>query len=142
MKKYLCKKEKEGCRNIINSYQELGSIQLTFEDPPGSFRVTMTQMDWEDAGVYYCGAGEYGKDKTSKELEMFIYEGELFSPSSLLLFRSITSTVTLFSKDLNFSLLLSYFLIYRLLFIHLTACNVLNHHQIKLVSRLHLPRSG
>ncbi|RLV86637.1 hypothetical protein DV515_00015852 [Chloebia gouldiae] len=78
MKKYLCKKEKEGCRNIINSYQELGSIQMTFEDPSGSFRVTMTQMDWEDAGVYYCGAGEYGKDKTSKELEVFIYEDKNF----------------------------------------------------------------
>ncbi|XP_068029261.1 polymeric immunoglobulin receptor [Anomalospiza imberbis] len=78
MKKYLCKKEKEGCRNIINSYQELGRILLTFEDPPGSFRVTMTQMDWEDAGVYYCGAGEYGKDKTSKELDVFIYEDKNF----------------------------------------------------------------
>ncbi|NXM16175.1 PIGR protein, partial [Ploceus nigricollis] len=82
MKKYLCKKEKEGCRNIINSYQDSqdiqGRVQLTFEDPPGSFRVTMTQMDWEDTGLYYCGAGEYGKDKTSKELDVFIYEDKNF----------------------------------------------------------------
>ncbi|NXT06566.1 PIGR protein, partial [Prunella fulvescens] len=82
LRKYLCKKEKDGCRNIVNSYQEAkdipGRLQLTFEDPPGSFRVTMTQMDWEDAGLYYCGAGEYGKDNTTKELDVFIYEDKNF----------------------------------------------------------------
>ncbi|NXQ13436.1 PIGR protein, partial [Peucedramus taeniatus] len=82
MRRYLCKKEREGCRNIINSFQDSkdipGRVQLSFEDPPGSFRVTMTQMDWEDAGLYYCGAGEYGKDKTSKELDVFIYEDKNF----------------------------------------------------------------
>ncbi|NXA01506.1 PIGR protein, partial [Nesospiza acunhae] len=81
MRKYLCKKEKDGCRNIINSYQDTdvpGGLQLTFESSPGSFRVTMTQMDWEDAGVYYCGAGEYEKDNTKKELDVFIYEDKNF----------------------------------------------------------------
>ncbi|KAF2985078.1 hypothetical protein EK904_005098 [Melospiza melodia maxima] len=81
MKKYLCKKEKDGCRNIINSYQDKdvpGGLQLVFEDPPGSFRVTMTQMDWEDAGVYYCGAGDYEKDDPKKELDVFIYEDKNF----------------------------------------------------------------
>ncbi|NXI18300.1 PIGR protein, partial [Irena cyanogastra] len=82
MRRYLCKKEKEGCRNIVNTHQDAqdisGRLQLTFEDPPGSFRITMTQMDWEDAGLYYCGAGEYGKDKTSKELDVFIYEDKNF----------------------------------------------------------------
>ncbi|NWT97488.1 PIGR protein, partial [Urocynchramus pylzowi] len=81
MSRYLCKKEKDGCRNIINTKQEKdipGRVQLTYEDPPGSFRVTMTQMDWEDAGLYYCGAGEYGKDNTSKELDVFIYEDKNF----------------------------------------------------------------
>ncbi|NXL19529.1 PIGR protein, partial [Setophaga kirtlandii] len=82
-RKYLCKKEKDGCRNIINSHQNddsevPGGRQLTFESPPGSFRVTMTQMDWEDAGVYYCGAGEYEKDSTKKELNVFIYEDKHF----------------------------------------------------------------
>ncbi|XP_058675378.1 polymeric immunoglobulin receptor [Ammospiza caudacuta] len=81
MKKYLCKKEKDGCRNIINSYQDKdvpGGLQLVFENPPGSFRVTMTQMDWEDAGLYYCGAGDYEKDDPKKELDVFIYEDKNF----------------------------------------------------------------
>lgn len=83
MKRYLCKKEKEGCRNIANSYQEIaddfkGRVLLTFEKPQGSFRVTMTQMDWEDTGLYYCGVGEYGNGEKMKELDVFIYEGELF----------------------------------------------------------------
>ncbi|NXH27230.1 PIGR protein, partial [Myiagra hebetior] len=83
MRRYLCKKEKEGCRNIVNSYQEIddefkGRALLTFEEPLGSFSVTMTQMDWEDTGLYYCGAGEYGKEGKSKELDVFVYEDKNF----------------------------------------------------------------
>ncbi|NWW33342.1 PIGR protein, partial [Panurus biarmicus] len=83
MRRYLCKEEKGGCRNIVDSYQEIdpdfqGRVLLTFEEPPGSFSVTMTQMDWEDTGLYYCGAGEYGKDKNSKELDVFVYEDKNF----------------------------------------------------------------
>ncbi|NXB31625.1 PIGR protein, partial [Eulacestoma nigropectus] len=83
IKRYLCKKEKEGCRNIANSYREIdedfkGRVLLTFEDSPGSFSVTVTQMDWEDAGLYYCGAGEYGKEGKWKELDVFIYEDKSF----------------------------------------------------------------
>uniref|UniRef100_A0A8C3Y8K8 Polymeric immunoglobulin receptor n=1 Tax=Catharus ustulatus TaxID=91951 RepID=A0A8C3Y8K8_CATUS len=82
-RRYLCKKEEEGCRDIINSHKEIdpdftGRALLTFEEPPGSFRVTMTQMDWEDRGLYYCGVGEYGKNEKMKELDVFVYEGELF----------------------------------------------------------------
>ncbi|NXX26899.1 PIGR protein, partial [Nicator chloris] len=83
MRRYLCKKEKEGCRNIVDSYQEIdpdfqGRVLLTFEEPPGSFSVTMTQMDWEDTGLYYCGAGEYGKGENWKELDVFVYEDKNF----------------------------------------------------------------
>ncbi|NXD97149.1 PIGR protein, partial [Chaetorhynchus papuensis] len=83
MKRYLCKKEKEGCRTIVNSYQEIdgdfkGRVLLTFEEPLGSFRVTMTQMDWEDTGLYYCGVGEYGDGGKSKELDVFVYEDKNF----------------------------------------------------------------
>ncbi|NWV92149.1 PIGR protein, partial [Machaerirhynchus nigripectus] len=83
VRRYLCKKEKEGCRNIVNSHQQIdeefkGRVLLTFEEPPGSFSVTMTQMDWEDAGLYYCGAGEYGKEGKWKELDVFIYEDTNF----------------------------------------------------------------
>ncbi|NXM45378.1 PIGR protein, partial [Gymnorhina tibicen] len=83
VKRYLCKKEKDGCRNIVNSHQEIdedfkGRVLLTFEEPPGSFSVTMTQMDWEDTGLYYCGAGEYGKEGVWKELDVFVYEDTNF----------------------------------------------------------------
>ncbi|NWV36277.1 PIGR protein, partial [Grantiella picta] len=83
LRRYLCKKEQGGCRNIADSHQVIdedfiGRVLLTFEGSPGSFSVTMTQMDWEDAGVYYCGAGEYGKDGKLKELDVFIYEDKNF----------------------------------------------------------------
>ncbi|XP_058712101.1 polymeric immunoglobulin receptor-like [Poecile atricapillus] len=83
LRRYLCKKEKDGCRNIIDSHRNIdpdlqGRVLLTFEEPPGSFSVTMTQMDWEDTGLYYCGAGEYGKEGKSKELDVFIYEDKNF----------------------------------------------------------------
>ncbi|XP_056367115.1 polymeric immunoglobulin receptor isoform X2 [Oenanthe melanoleuca] len=82
-RRYLCKKEQDGCRNIVNSHQQIdpdfqGRALLTFEEPPGSFSVTMTQMDWEDTGLYYCGAGEYGKEGKSKELDVFVYEDKNF----------------------------------------------------------------
>ncbi|NWT60970.1 PIGR protein, partial [Erythrocercus mccallii] len=83
MRRYLCKKEKEGCRNIVDSHQKIdpdfqGRVLLAFEEPPGSFSVTVTQMGWEDTGLYYCGAGEYGKDNNSKELDVFVYEDKNF----------------------------------------------------------------
>ncbi|NWS34784.1 PIGR protein, partial [Polioptila caerulea] len=83
MRRYLCKKEEEGCRNIVDSYQKIdpdfeGRVLLTFEEPPGSFSVTVTQMDWEDTGLYYCGAGEYGEEGKSKELDVFVYEDKNF----------------------------------------------------------------
>ncbi|NXY54171.1 PIGR protein, partial [Callaeas wilsoni] len=83
VKRYLCKKEKEGCRNIVNTYREIdpdfiGRVLLTFEKPPGSFSVTMTQMDWEDSGLYYCGANEHEKEVKQKELDVFIYEDKNF----------------------------------------------------------------
>ncbi|NXU13095.1 PIGR protein, partial [Pardalotus punctatus] len=83
LRRYLCKKEQEVCWNIADSHQIIdedfkGRVLLTFEGSPGSFSVTMTQMYWEDSGVYYCGAGEYGKGGKSKELNMFIYEDKNF----------------------------------------------------------------
>ncbi|NWV73150.1 PIGR protein, partial [Dasyornis broadbenti] len=83
LRRYLCKKEQDGCRNITDSHRVIdedfkGRVLLAFEEPPGSFSVTMTQMDWEDAGVYYCGAGEYSEDGKKKELDVFIYEDKNF----------------------------------------------------------------
>ncbi|NXO87754.1 PIGR protein, partial [Sitta europaea] len=83
MRRYLCKREKGECRNIIDTHNNIdpdfqGRVLLTFEEPPGSFSVTVTQMDWEDTGLYYCGAGEYGKEGKSKELDVFVYEDKNF----------------------------------------------------------------
>ncbi|NXO43696.1 PIGR protein, partial [Locustella ochotensis] len=84
IRRYLCKKEKEGCQNIVDSHKNInpdfkGRVLMAFEEPPGTFRVTMTHMDWEDTGLYYCGAGEYGKDnKTLKGLDVFVYEDKNF----------------------------------------------------------------
>ncbi|NXY38341.1 PIGR protein, partial [Pomatorhinus ruficollis] len=83
MRKYLCKKEKGGCRNIVDSRLDIdpdfqGRVLLTYEEPPGTFSVTVTQMDWEDTGLYYCGAGDYGKGNNSKELDVFVYEDKNF----------------------------------------------------------------
>uniref|UniRef100_A0A8C9NBZ9 Polymeric immunoglobulin receptor n=1 Tax=Serinus canaria TaxID=9135 RepID=A0A8C9NBZ9_SERCA len=84
-KRFWCKVGRSSCAPIASSDGFVGRrLQLTFESPPGSFRVTMTRMDWEDAGLYYCGAGEYGKDSTSKELDVFVYEGELLPGCFLL----------------------------------------------------------
>lgn len=83
LRKYLCKEEKDGCRNIISSHKEidpdfLGRALLTFVEPLGSFSVTLTQMGWEDSGLYYCGVGEFGDGRKPKELDVFVYEDKNF----------------------------------------------------------------
>ncbi|XP_027750999.1 polymeric immunoglobulin receptor isoform X1 [Empidonax traillii] len=84
-RKYLCKMEGEGCHDIIDNIEDdvidadyRGRVLLSLERSPGSFSIMMTQMDWEDAGLYRCGAGEYGKNGKSKELDVFIYEDKNF----------------------------------------------------------------
>ncbi|NWH69735.1 PIGR protein, partial [Piaya cayana] len=79
MRKYLCKMEKSGCRNIIDSHGNVdqaytGRAMLTNEEPPGSFGVVITQIDWEDIGLYVCGVGTYGQDGETKELDVHVYE--------------------------------------------------------------------
>ncbi|NXK89791.1 PIGR protein, partial [Formicarius rufipectus] len=83
LRKYLCRMEGEHCWSIIDNREQVnknytGRVLLSLGDSAGSFSIMMTQMDWEDAGLYRCGAGEYGKDKLSKELEVFIYEDKNF----------------------------------------------------------------
>ncbi|NXG20249.1 PIGR protein, partial [Grallaria varia] len=83
LKKYLCKMEEGGCRSIIDNYEQvnenyIGRVLLSLERSPGSFSIMMTQMDWEDAGLYRCGAGEYGEIGSSKELDVFIYDDKNF----------------------------------------------------------------
>ncbi|XP_010124924.1 PREDICTED: polymeric immunoglobulin receptor-like, partial [Chlamydotis macqueenii] len=79
MRKFLCKMEKAGCRNIISSYGEVdenytGRVLLSNTEPPGSFSIMITQMDWEDSGLYLCGVGFYGEDGETKELDVHVYE--------------------------------------------------------------------
>ncbi|KAF1627994.1 Polymeric immunoglobulin receptor, partial [Eudyptes filholi] len=78
-RKFLCKMEKNGCHNIIDSYGNInksytGRALLSNEDLPGSFSIVITQMGWEDSGLYLCGAGTYGESGETKELDVHVYE--------------------------------------------------------------------
>ncbi|NXP54308.1 PIGR protein, partial [Heliornis fulica] len=79
MRKFLCKMDKNGCHNIIDSYGKVdedytGRALLSNEEPPGSFSVVITQMGWEDSGLYLCGVGTYGEQGETKELDVHVYE--------------------------------------------------------------------
>ncbi|NXE74129.1 PIGR protein, partial [Cochlearius cochlearius] len=79
MRKFLCKLEKNRCRNIIDSHGNVdqdytGRILLSNEEPVGSFSITITQVDWEDSGLYLCGVGVYGQNGETKELDVHVYE--------------------------------------------------------------------
>ncbi|NWH63781.1 PIGR protein, partial [Geococcyx californianus] len=79
LRKYLCKMEKSGCRNIIDSHgvvdpEFTGRAILSSEEPPGTFGIVITQMDWEDSGLYVCGVGNYGENGETKELDVHIYQ--------------------------------------------------------------------
>ncbi|NXV94280.1 PIGR protein, partial [Calonectris borealis] len=78
-RKFLCKMEKSGCHNIVDSYRNIdedyvGRVLLSNVEPPGSFSITITQMGWEDSGLYLCGVGSYGEDGETKELDVHVYE--------------------------------------------------------------------
>ncbi|KAF1620359.1 Polymeric immunoglobulin receptor, partial [Eudyptes chrysolophus] len=78
-RKFLCKMEKNGCHNVIDSYGNInksytGRALLSNEDLPGSFSIVITQMGWEDTGLYLCGAGTYGESGETKELDVHVYE--------------------------------------------------------------------
>ncbi|KAF1461106.1 Polymeric immunoglobulin receptor, partial [Pygoscelis antarcticus] len=79
VRKFLCKMEKNGCHNIIDSYGNVdksytGRALLSNEDLPGSFSIVITQMGWEDSGLYLCGAGFYGESGETRELDVHVYE--------------------------------------------------------------------
>lgn len=85
-RKFLCKMAKNGCNNVIDSYGNIGEdftgrVLLSFGDTPGSFSVVITQMGWEDSGLYVCGAGVYGETGETQELDVHVYESELTIPS-------------------------------------------------------------
>lgn len=92
-RKFLCKMEKSGCRNIIDTHGKIdsdfqGRILLSNENTEGAFSVMITQVDWEDAGLYLCGVGSYGEYGKTKELDLHVYEGEWAVPNALLPFVS------------------------------------------------------
>ncbi|NXL30846.1 PIGR protein, partial [Glaucidium brasilianum] len=79
IRKFLCKMEKDGCRNVIDSYGNIatdytGRVLMSSEGTPGSFSVVITQMGWKDSGLYLCGVGFYGEDGETKELDVHVYE--------------------------------------------------------------------
>ncbi|NWW93638.1 PIGR protein, partial [Rhynochetos jubatus] len=79
MRKYLCKMEKDGCHDIIDSYQKVdedyvGRVLMSYEDSQGSFSIVITQVGWEDSGLYLCGVGFNGENGETKELDVHVYE--------------------------------------------------------------------
>ncbi|NWI17528.1 PIGR protein, partial [Crypturellus soui] len=79
-RKYLCKMERSGCRNIIDTYGKVdsayaGRILLSNENTAGSYSIMVTQLGWEDAGLYLCGAGVYEESGETKEVDLHVYEG-------------------------------------------------------------------
>ncbi|NXR10112.1 PIGR protein, partial [Semnornis frantzii] len=78
-RKFLCKLDKSGCHNIIDTYGDVdddytGRVLLSNEETPGSFSIMITQMGWQDSGFYLCGYGIYGKSGETKELDVHVYE--------------------------------------------------------------------
>ncbi|NXL43310.1 PIGR protein, partial [Podilymbus podiceps] len=78
-RKYLCKMDKNGCQNIIDSYGNIdpdytGRALMSHKKPAGTFSIVITQMGWEDSGLYLCGVGTYGKDGETKKLDVHVYE--------------------------------------------------------------------
>ncbi|XP_010148786.1 PREDICTED: polymeric immunoglobulin receptor-like [Eurypyga helias] len=78
-RKYLCKREKNSCYDIIDSTKKvdedyIGRVLMSYEDSQGSLSIVITQVSWEDAGLYQCGFGTYGQDGETKELDVAVYE--------------------------------------------------------------------
>ncbi|NXL84716.1 PIGR protein, partial [Alectura lathami] len=99
MRKFLCKMEKNSCRNIIDTYGNIdsdftGRALLSNENTAGGFSVVLTQMDWEDAGLYLCGVGFYGETGETKELNLHVYEGTNVPQGKSTLFGAKGSSVT------------------------------------------------
>ncbi|NXU50425.1 PIGR protein, partial [Turnix velox] len=78
-KKYICKSEKSGCSHVADNQRHYGEAYkgralLKVEMDPSSFSVTITQMSWEDSGLYVCGANCSTDKEASKELDVYVYE--------------------------------------------------------------------
>ncbi|NWH48515.1 PIGR protein, partial [Fregata magnificens] len=78
-RKFLCKMEKHTCYNVIDSFGQVdedytGRVLLSNEEPPGSFSIVMTQISWQDSGLYLCGVGVYGETGETRELDVHVYE--------------------------------------------------------------------
>ncbi|NWW49036.1 PIGR protein, partial [Pedionomus torquatus] len=78
-RKYLCKLEKSGCQNVVDTHKiygkdYVGRTLVSNTKSAGSFSVVITQIGWEDAGLYMCGAGVFGESGVSKELDVHVYE--------------------------------------------------------------------
>ncbi|KAG8450956.1 hypothetical protein GDO86_003295, partial [Hymenochirus boettgeri] len=77
-RKYLCKLNKSGCSNIIDSTgytanEHQGRILINMENPT-YFTVKLIQLRKEDFGLYFCGVGNYGADGDPNVFDLRINE--------------------------------------------------------------------
>ncbi|XP_075706787.1 polymeric immunoglobulin receptor-like [Rhinoderma darwinii] len=78
-RKYLCKIEKTGCKNIIDSSGAIdtayhGRILLQGDEGPATFTVKMIQLRSEDSGMFVCGVGNYGVEGDTIDFDLRINE--------------------------------------------------------------------
>ncbi|XP_066456304.1 polymeric immunoglobulin receptor-like [Eleutherodactylus coqui] len=75
-KKYLCKVDKSGCTNVIDSSGNIDNkytartILQVDEKRPGSFTVQIIQLRIEDSGMYSCGVGDGEEDTIDFDLRI------------------------------------------------------------------------
>ncbi|XP_078500680.1 polymeric immunoglobulin receptor-like isoform X2 [Lissotriton helveticus] len=78
-RKYLCKLDKTGCKNIIDSTWKIdqnykGRVMLSYKASLKTFVVYIIHLEKGDTGHYTCGTGKYGEYGDSTDFSLHISE--------------------------------------------------------------------
>ncbi|XP_069800539.1 polymeric immunoglobulin receptor isoform X2 [Dendropsophus ebraccatus] len=74
-RKYLCKIERNGCKNILDSSGAVDPAYLgrtLLQSEKGGFTVKIIQLRNEDSGMFSCGLGHYGEEGDNNEFDLRI----------------------------------------------------------------------
>ncbi|KAM4699911.1 polymeric immunoglobulin receptor-like isoform 1-T2 [Discoglossus pictus] len=98
-RKYLCKHDKHGCKDIIDDEgvtadSHKGRILLTKGEKAANFLVKLIQLTRGDGGSYSCGVGKYGGEGPSTEFVLSINEEAEVSLGSRLLPTSLGGSIS------------------------------------------------